>query len=184
MATTRAGTASARVEGRGPWWLFLVTGIIWFLASIVVLRFDNRSITAVGIIIGVVVLGAAANEAMIASLSLGWRWAHWLLSVIFVLGALWAFIRPEDAFWALASVLGFLLVFKGTIDIAEAVATKPFNDFWWLGLTVGILQIALAFWVSQQFYPARANLLILWVGFVALFRGIGEIAIAFRLRET
>jgi uncharacterized membrane protein HdeD (DUF308 family) len=184
MATSRAGAAGARAEDSGLWWLFLVTGIIWFIASIVVLRFDNTSITAVGIIIGVVVLGAAANEAMIATFSLGWRWAHWLLAVIFVLGALWAFIRPEDAFWALASVLGILLVFKGTVDIAEAVATKPVNDLWWLGLTVGILEILLAFWVSQQFYPARADLLILWVGFAALFRGIGEIAIAFRLRET
>jgi uncharacterized membrane protein HdeD (DUF308 family) len=186
MSATRArsGWTEVREERSGLWWVFLVTGIIWFLAAIVVLRFDNSSITAVGIIIGVVVLGAAANEAMIASLSLGWRWAHWLLAVIFALGALWAFIRPEDAFWALASVLGFLLVFKGTIDVAEAVATKPFNDYWWLGLTVGILEILLAFWVSQQFYPARASLLILWVGFAALFRGMGEIAIAFRLRKA
>src|SRR5262249_2522925 len=154
------------------------------LASIVVLRFDNRSITAVGIILGVVFLGAAANEAMIAGLSLGWRWAHWLLAVIFALGALWAFLRPKDAFWALASVLWFLLVIKGTIDIVEAVATKPFYDLWWGLLVAGILEVLLAFWVSQQFYPARAKLLILWVGFAALFRGITEVFLAFRLRKA
>jgi hypothetical protein len=101
MATRRAGPV-ARDEASDLWWVFLVTGIIWLWASIVVLRFDNRSITAVGIILGVVFLGAAANEAMIAVLGVGWRLAHWLLSGFFVLGALWAFIRPEDAFWALA----------------------------------------------------------------------------------
>jgi uncharacterized membrane protein HdeD (DUF308 family) len=81
-------------------------------------------------------------------------------------------------------VLGFVLIIKGTIDIGEAVATKPVNDLWWLLLVVGILEVFLAFWVSQQFYPARAQLLILWVGFAAMFRGITEIALAFRLRKA
>jgi uncharacterized membrane protein HdeD (DUF308 family) len=183
MAARRAG-AVAREEASDFWWLFLVTGIIWLWASIIILRFDNRSITAVGVIIGIVFLGAAANEAMIGGLSLGWRWAHWVLAAVFLLGALWAFIRPEDAFWALASVLGFVLVIKGTVDISEAVITRPVNDLWWVLLVAGILEVLLAFWVSQQFYPARANLLILWVGFAALFRGITEIALAFRLRKA
>src|SRR2546427_10725982 len=93
----RAGWSEMREEASDLWWLFLITGIIWLWASIVVLRFNNRSITAVGAIMGIVFLGAAANEVMIAGLSLGWRWAHWALAVVFVLGALWAFIRPEDA---------------------------------------------------------------------------------------
>jgi uncharacterized membrane protein HdeD (DUF308 family) len=183
MAARRAG-AVAREEASDLWWVFLVTGIIWLWASIVVLRFDDRSISAVGVILGVVLLGAAANEVMIAGFALAWRWVHWVLAAVFLLGALWAFIRPEDAFWALASVLGFVLVIKGTADIAEAVVTKPVNDLWWVTLVVGILEVLLAFWVSQQFYPARADLLILWVGFAALFRGITEIALAFRLRRA
>lgn len=186
MTSTPMSRAAAEVreEASALWWVFLVTGILWLLVSMVVLRFDNRSITAVGVLLGVVFLGAAANEAMIAVLGVRWGWAHWLLSLFFLLGALWAFIRPEDAFWALASVLGFLLVIKGSIDIMEAVASKPVNDLWWLLLTAGILEIFLAFWVSQQFYPARAKLLILWVGFAALFRGITEISLAFGIRRA
>jgi Short repeat of unknown function (DUF308) len=181
----RVGTAAAAVEeASNLWWLFLITGILWLWVSIVVLRFDNTSITAVGVIIGVVFLGGAANEAVIASIAPTWRWVHWVLSAVFLLGALWAFIRPEDTFWALASVLGFVLVIKGGADIGEAVATKPVNDLWWLLLVVGILEVFLAFWVSQQFYPARAELLILWVGFAALFRGVTEIGLAFRLRRA
>ena len=189
MATVNAGgarTAGAvdRGEMGGWWWMFLVTGIIWLLAAMVVLRFDTRSITTVGIIIGVVFLGAAVNEGMVATIVPGWRWAHWVLCGVFVLGSLWAFTSPEDVFWSLASVLGFVLVFKGTFDIVESTMSKDFNDLWWIGLTAGILEILLAFWVSQQFYPARADLLILWVGFAALFRGIVEIGLAFNLRRA
>jgi uncharacterized membrane protein HdeD (DUF308 family) len=43
--------------------------------------------------------------------------------------------------------------------------------------------VLLGFWASQQYYPARAALIIIWVGFLALFRGIGEIILAFRIRD-
>ena len=93
---------------------------------------------------------------------------------------IWAFARPFNAFWALASVLGLLLIFKGTLDIVAAVMTREVNGSWWLGLVAGILEIVLGFWASQQEFPARGALLLLWVGFFALFRGISEIVIALR----
>jgi hypothetical protein len=34
----------------------------------------------------------------------------------------------------------------------------------------------------QQVYPARASLLILWIGFAALFRGVTKISLAFSSR--
>jgi uncharacterized membrane protein HdeD (DUF308 family) len=80
-------------------------------------------------------------------------------------------------------VLGLLLILKGSIDIIEAVVTKDYNPLWGLGLAAGIIELLLGFWASQQYYPARAALIIIWVGFAALFRGIGEIVLAFRLRH-
>jgi uncharacterized membrane protein HdeD (DUF308 family) len=47
----------------------------------------------------------------------------------------------------------------------------------------GILELVLGFWASQQLFPARGLLLLLWVGFFALFRGISEIVTAFELRS-
>jgi uncharacterized membrane protein HdeD (DUF308 family) len=165
------------------WWVFLVSGVLWFLISLVVLRFTRVSITTVGVILGVVFLVGAVNEVMTASFTPAWRWVHILMAVLLGLGAIWAFAQPKEAFWALASVLGFLFVFKGTLDIVVATATKSINDLWWLGLVAGILEVLLGFWASQQFYPARAALILLWVGFGAMFRGIGEIVMAFRVRS-
>ncbi|HXY71554.1 MAG TPA: DUF308 domain-containing protein [Actinomycetota bacterium] len=179
QADARSAAASAP-----PWWLFLITGIAWFLIALIVLRFDISSITAVGVLLGCLFLFAGVNEAMAGAVVDSWKWLHYVMAVIFFVGSLYAFIHPQNAFWALASILGFLLLFKGTLDIMVAVATKHENDVWWLGLTAGILEILLAFWASQQYFPARAALILLWVGFMALFRGFSEIALAFGMRHA
>jgi uncharacterized membrane protein HdeD (DUF308 family) len=168
----------------GPWWLFLLTGIAWLIISWVVLRFTPASITTVGVLLGVLFLLAAVNEFMIAAVGHSWRWAHILLGVLFVAGAIWTFARPFNAFWSLASVLGLLLIFKGTLDLINAIMTRDVNSAWWLGLVAGILELVLGFWASQQRFPARGALLLIWVGFFALFRGISEIVIAFELKSA
>ena len=80
-------------------------------------------------------------------------------------------------------MLGLLLVLQGSLDIISSIAAREVSDTWWLGLVAGILLILLGFWASQQMFPARAALHLLWVGFFALFRGISEIVIAFELRS-
>jgi uncharacterized membrane protein HdeD (DUF308 family) len=179
----RPSVERALWRAAGPWWLFLVTGIAWLIISVAVLRFTTTSIVTVGVLLGVLFLLAAFNEFMISAVRHTWRWAHILLGILFVVGAIWAFARPVNAFWSIASVLGLLLIFKGTLDIIGAVMTKDVNSSWWLGLVVGILELVLGFWASQQLFPARGALLLLWVGFFALFRGISEIVIAFEVRS-
>jgi uncharacterized membrane protein HdeD (DUF308 family) len=180
--TTMSEREAAR-EVSGLWWVFLITGILWFIISMVVLRFTERSITTVGVIIGVVFAVGCGNEFVIMAVQRGWRWVHALLGILFALAAIWCFWQPKEAFWALASVLGFLFVFKGAADIIVSTMTRDYNSLWGLGLAVGILEVLLGFWASQQYYPARAVLILIWVGFFALFRGLGEIILAFRIRS-
>jgi uncharacterized membrane protein HdeD (DUF308 family) len=167
------------------WWLFLITGLAWLLIAVIVLRFNITSVATVGILLGAMFLAAAINEFLASTtISGGWKWVHIALGVLFILGSLWGFIEPIETFYALASVLGFLLVLMGTMHVVGAVLSRDTNPLWWLGLTVGILEILLAMWVSQQFYDARAALILLWVGFMALFRGISEIVMAFELHHA
>jgi uncharacterized membrane protein HdeD (DUF308 family) len=72
----------------------------------------------------------------------------------------------------------------GSLDLVSSISTRAINGTWWLGMVTGILEILLGFWVSQQRFPATAVLLLIWVGFFALFRGISEIVLAFELRGT
>lgn len=180
----RSRTRAALWRLAGPWWMFLLTGIAWLLVSVLILRITTASVATVGVLMGVLFLVAMLNEWFIAAVSPSWRWAHIVLGVLFAVGAIWAFARPYNAFWALASVLGLLLILRGTFDIISAVVTKDINSAWWLGMLVGILEILLGFWASQQRLPVQGALLLVWVGFFALFRGISEIVVAFELRSA
>jgi uncharacterized membrane protein HdeD (DUF308 family) len=167
------------------WWVFIVTGILWLMISLVVLRFTETSVSTVGILIGAVLLIAAITEFMVVGVtSGGWKVVHVIMALIFLLGAIWGFANPKDAFWALASVLGFILVIYGAIGLTEAIVTRDVNPLWWLGMIVGILLILLGFWTGQQLLAVKGQLLIFYVGLAALFRGIGQIVFAFQLHHV
>ena len=76
----------------GPWWVLLLTGIAWLIISVIVLRFTTTSAATIGVLLGLVFLVAMANEFFIASVRLGWRWAHVLTGIIFLAAA-----RPQLA---------------------------------------------------------------------------------------
>ena len=176
-------------EGARYWWIYLVTGIAWLIIAWVVLRMDATSVSTVGILLGIVFLVAAVNEVAFASLiSGGWKVWHYVMAFIFLLGGLWGLFEPVDTFFALASVLGLILIFYGTFEIARSVASRDINHYWWLGLITGILLILLAFWVSgsDRVYALaqRSFLILFWVGFFALFRGFAQIMLAFGVRRA
>lgn len=167
------------------WWVFVVVGLMWLMVGFIVLRLDTRSVATVGFLIGALFVGAALNEAMLASASSGgWKILHWVMAVLFVFGAGWAFVTPGEPVFALASVLGFVLFFRGTLTIMWALASRDVNAVWGLGLVLGVLEILLAFWVSQRYIPVRVALILVWVGVMAIFRGMEHIALAFAVRRA
>jgi uncharacterized membrane protein HdeD (DUF308 family) len=167
-----------------PWWMFLVTGVAWLIISAAVLRFNTTSVATIGVMIGVVFLIASASEILLASARASWGWLHILMSVLFIGAAIWAFVRPYGAFWALATVVGLLLILRGSVDLFTSIDARDINPSWWLGVLAGIAEIIIGFWASQQAFPTRALLLIFWVGFFALFRGISDIVVAFEVRHA
>jgi uncharacterized membrane protein HdeD (DUF308 family) len=165
------------------WWLFLLGGIAWLVFSLVIFRFDITSAASVAILFGIVAIIAGVDEFMAIPVSTtGWKFVHGILGVIFVLVGIFAFIEPGSTFEALAAVIGFFFLFKGIFDIAVAFATKGEFDMWWLQLVVGLIEIGLAFWVAGSFRD-KAILLLVYVGIVALSKGITDIMLAFKLRS-
>jgi uncharacterized membrane protein HdeD (DUF308 family) len=163
------------------WWIFLVTGIGWLILSLLIFQWDYTTVYAISILFGVIALTAGINEFFLITVSTtGWKIAHGILGALFVLAGIWALVHPHAAFATLASLIGFFLIFKGIFDVSVAVMTKAANDLWWLQLTIGILEILLAFWVAGAFRK-QVILLVAYVGIIALSRGITELFIAFKL---
>jgi uncharacterized membrane protein HdeD (DUF308 family) len=175
-----------RREAGRWWWAPLVAGVIWFLIAWLVLRMNVTSLATVGVLVGIVLLVAALNEVALAGfVTGGWKVAHYLLAAVFLLGAVWAFVRPVNTLFALASVLGLLLLLQGAFYIVRGVALRGVSPFWWLELFSGVLITALGIWVSVSDrvwdLAARAVFILVWVGIMAVLRGISNFALAFSM---
>jgi uncharacterized membrane protein HdeD (DUF308 family) len=169
-------------EAADRWWIFLVTGIAWLVFALLVFQWDYTTVYAISILFGVVAIVAAMNEFMAITYSTtGWKWIHGLLGVLFVLVGIWALWNPYDTFATLAALVGFFLLIKGIFDVSVAFMTKDEFELWWLQLVVGLIELLLAFWVAGNFRE-KAILLVVYVGIIALARGITELFVAFKLK--
>jgi uncharacterized membrane protein HdeD (DUF308 family) len=136
---------------------------------------------AVSFQFGVVAVIAGVNEFIQITVSTrGWKIARGILGVLFLIAGLWALLHPDNAFRTLAAAIGLFLLFKGIFDLTVAFRTRTRFDLWWLQLTAGVVEILLAFWVAGAFRE-KAILLVVYVGVIALMRGITELLLAFKL---
>ena len=171
-------------EAASRWWLFLVSGIAWLVFAIIVFQWNYTTVYAISFLFGIVALVAGANEFIAIAISTtGWKVAHAILGVLFVIAGIWALAHPHNAFATLAALIALFLLFKGIFDLMAAFMTKAVFELWWLQLVIGILEIVLAFWVAGSFRKS-AILLVAYVGIIALTRGITEIFLAFKLRAA
>ena len=187
MSRTVAPEGAIAITGTlGPpsriWWLWLVTGIIWLLAALVILQFDSASVKTVGVIVGFMFLFAAAEQFVIAAVADRLRWLGALFGVLFLIFGIVCLANPEDTFAGIADLLGFLLLFLGVWWTIEAFLERQANSLWWVGLLGGIAMIVLAFWTSGQFFIHKAYTLLVFAGIWALIRGIVDIVRAFQIR--
>jgi uncharacterized membrane protein HdeD (DUF308 family) len=156
---------------------------VWIVLALVILKFTHASVTTVGILIGILLLLASAQELMLAVVDHHWRWLWALFSVFLFVGAILSFIHPQNTFAALADILGFLFLVIGAFWIGQAFAERPMNELWWLNLVSGILLVILAFWTEGEFFLEKAATLLVFAGIWALLHGITDIIRAFQIRR-
>ena len=170
-------------EITGYWWVWLVTGIAWLVVALVILQFDDASVTTVGILIGLMFLFAGFQNIVLASVAESLRWLWVLFGALFLVAAVISFINPEDTFAGMADILGFLFLIVGVWWMVQAFVERSLNPLWWLGLISGILMTGLAFWTSGQFFIEKAYVLLVFAGIWALMAGVGDIVRAFAVRR-
>ncbi|HEU4802815.1 MAG TPA: DUF308 domain-containing protein [Solirubrobacterales bacterium] len=182
MMSSSEGRAILRGLARF-WWLWLVFGIAWVLISLVILQFDDASITTVGVLIGLMFFISGIQQFAIASMVDRGGWLYGLFGVLFVIAGVISFISPENTFAAIADILGFLFLIVGVFWIIQAFVERDENDVWWLGLGAGVLMVVLAFWTGGQFFIEKQYTLLVFAGIWALMSGVTDIVRAFQIRK-
>lgn len=174
-------------EGAGMvsrlWWIELLLGIIWIIVSLVILQFEESSLTTIGVIVGIMFLFAGLQQFFVAYIAEGWRWLWIVFGVLFMIAGIVALVYPKNTFAALADALGFLFLMVGIFWIIEAFMTKDTNALWWMGLVSGILMAILGFWAAGQFFFTKAYTLLVFAGVWALLTGITDIIKAFQIKK-
>jgi uncharacterized membrane protein HdeD (DUF308 family) len=166
----------------GYWWVFLVAGIAWTAAALVILQFDHASMTTVGILVGILFLAVGIENIAVATLDVPARWLWALFGGTFIVAAVVCFANPTSTFAGLADMLGFLFLVVGIWWMVRAFLERAINPLWWLTLISGILMTVMAFWTSGQFFIHKAYVLLVFAGIWALMQGITTIVRAFQIR--
>jgi uncharacterized membrane protein HdeD (DUF308 family) len=165
------------------WWVLVAAGIAWVAAALVILQFNDASVTTVGVLVGLMFVGMGIENFALASFEVPMRWVWTLFGVLFTGSAVVSFANPADTFAGLADVLGFLFLIVGIWWMVRSFLERPVNPFWWMGLISGILMTTMAFWTSGQFYIHRAYVLLVFAGVWALMQGVTSLVRGFQLRE-
>jgi Short repeat of unknown function (DUF308) len=171
------------------WGWFLAAGIAWIVFAFFLLSFNYRTVWAVAVFFGIGFILGGLMEFAIAAVAPGWKWLYILIGIVSIIAGFIALVWPGETFLVLAAIAGWLLLFYGIIDIVFAFSTRHLEGLWWMQLISGIIMVLLGFWAIS---PDNATvstyrgavLLVVWIGVTALFRGISDIIVGFRLRSA
>lgn len=165
------------------WWLWLVFGLIWTAIAVVILQFDDASITTVGIIIGLMFFATGLQSMLAAVVAERHGWVYGLFAVLFFVAGVVSVISPENTFEAIADILGFLFLIVGLAWLVQAFMWREVNELWWVGLIAALLMIILAFWTGGQFFIEKQYTLLVFAGIWALLHGFTDVVRAFQIRR-
>ena len=165
------------------WWLWLGFGFLWIVIALVILQFDQASVTTVGVLIGVMFLISGVQQLGLAAMVGGVaRWVLVFFGLLLVIAGIISLISPENTFAGIADILGFLFLIVGIFWIIQAFGERGMNELWWFGLISGVAMVVLAFWTGGQFFIDKVYVLLVFAGIWALFQGIHDIFRAFQIR--
>ena len=171
------------------WGWFLAAGVAWIVFAFLLLSFNYRTVWAIAVFFGIGFIIGGIMELAVAAVAPGWKWLYILIGIVSIVAGIIALMWPGETFLVLSAIVGWLLFFYGIIDIVFAFSTRHLEGLWWTQLISGIIMVLLGFWAISPDSATVATyrgsvLLVVWIGVAALFRGISDIIVGFRLRSV
>jgi uncharacterized membrane protein HdeD (DUF308 family) len=182
-----SASANSGPLARYTWWVFLATGISGIVVGVVTLATTPDSVVTLAKIAGVAFLFDALLLGLLASQAQEWNGFYLLGALTAIAGVALLLSSDGSDRSRIAIILGAGLALRGLID--GLVAWGGITDFteassalWeWILLIVGIITLLLGVAALIVRGGSTSTLLVV-VGFAVLARGIGMVAISYRLR--
>ena len=150
-------------KATGYWWVLLTAGIAWVAVALVILQFDQASVTTVGILVGLMFLALGVENIALDAGRAGALGLGVVRRAVHRVGDR-LLRQPGGHLRRPGRHLGFLFLIIGVWWMIRAFLERAINPLWWLGLISGILMTALAFWTSGQFFIHKAYVLLVSPG--------------------
>jgi uncharacterized membrane protein HdeD (DUF308 family) len=162
------------------WWLFLVIGVLNLIVGAVAIAHPGFTLLALGIVLGVYLLLAAATAIVegVTGASES-RAMSIILGVVALIAALICLRRPGESLLAIVLATGIFLTAAGVVRVVQAFVLPPPRG---LGVLFGGLEVALGVLVLSLPRVSLGTLAIL-AGLSMLARGVFDIIAAFELRR-
>jgi uncharacterized membrane protein HdeD (DUF308 family) len=113
------------VSATNNWWLLLLTGVGWLIVSIVIFRLDYSTVTAVGVLFGIIALGSAANDFSLSGMP-GW-WLLVITGLAELLIGFWAAGSWNLSVVVLVAWVGATALMRGITEIVGAFQLRELN---------------------------------------------------------
>jgi uncharacterized membrane protein HdeD (DUF308 family) len=180
MSTMRSvSTAEARAVS-ALWWVVLLYGILSVIVGLFILG-HQWTVDSLAVFIGIILLFEGVFTALSPGLGAMRLWTIGL-GILAVIGGIAILAWPSRGLLVLAELIAIYIVIKGIFNLTASFSSRHVVSYWWLGVVLGILQIALGIWLERR--PGiTLYLVIILSGIWLLVQGALEIVLAFEIRR-
>ncbi len=180
-ASLTSSQREAALAATRLWGLTLLVGIFFLVLGFIILGYDDRSLTALSIFMGVSFLMTSLTWFVFAAVVDELKW-FWVIGALLALGGgIVAFVYPDETLKILSLILGWFLLLTGIVQFIAALTNRD-REGWWLNLLVGVVMFGLGAWAVGE-TDRSLTLLTTLVGVYCVLKGILDILIALRQRR-
>lgn len=175
---TRLDPESER-QLKAVWWVFLVVGVITAGLGLLVIFHPLTGAYGLAILIAITLMVAGVSDILASA---QWRhaWVPILWGILSIGVGIATLFWPSITLWALAVLIGVVLVARGLLRAVASVASRP--PLWGLSLVVGLIELGAGV-VSLVWPKATIWVLAIVIGVDLLIVGITAIVFALRTRR-
>lgn len=164
---------------KAVWWIFFILGVVTAALGVLVIFRPLAGAYGLAVLIAATLIVSGIADMLGAA---QWRhsWVPIAWGVLSIAAGIAALVWPDITLWALAVVIGIVLIARGTMRTAASIVSRP--PIWGFWLIVGLIELAAG--IVALVWPEITILaLAIVIGIDLLIAGIAGISFALRTRR-